>query len=250
MKKKLLTAAILTVAAIALVVATVLTTIAYLTASAAVSNTFTVGNVMIQMYESKVDSDGNAITDDPNVNGAMKDSDGNNYHLLPGKTYVKDPTIYVDAGSDASYLFVKIRNNISSIELGNYIHTGATQPIADPNRPTIAAQMTANGWVLLGTTSTGDVYVFSDTTTKKAKAVGGTGAMQTVPVFEEFTVDEHADVSLYGGAKVTLTAFAIQTAGFVDNTETTDKDEAVLAAWAAIVETYPYESGALTIESN
>ena len=58
MKKKLLTAMILTLAAVALVVATVFTTIAYLTASSAVSNTFTVGNVAITMFETKVDENG------------------------------------------------------------------------------------------------------------------------------------------------------------------------------------------------
>ena len=55
MKKKLITAALLTVAAITLVVATVFTTLAFLADSSAVSNTFTVGNVGIDMKESPVD---------------------------------------------------------------------------------------------------------------------------------------------------------------------------------------------------
>ena len=45
MKKKLITATLLTLTAIVLVVATVFTTIAYLTSSSAVTNTFTVGKV-------------------------------------------------------------------------------------------------------------------------------------------------------------------------------------------------------------
>ncbi|MBQ8742445.1 MAG: hypothetical protein IJZ03_03675 [Clostridia bacterium] len=241
MKKKLLTAAILTVAAIALVVVTVLTTIAYLTSSSAVSNTFTVGNVGIKMYESNVDDNGKKIAD-TDLHGTMKDSDGNNYHLMPGKTYDKDPTIYVDASSDSSYLFVKVRNNISSIEYGNFVHADNTVSAQDSTKPTIEKQMIANGWVKYLETATGTVYLYTDGN-GKALPVGGTNTDMEIDVFSTFSIDEHADISLYGGAKVTLTAFAIQTAGFVDNTETA-ADEAVDAAWAAIVETYPYEGGA------
>ena len=266
-KKRLLTAAALTLAAVVLVVATVFTTVAYLTASSAVSNTFTVGKVFIAMYESKVDADGKKLADDANINGAKKDSDGNNYHLLPGATYDKDPTIYVDNTSDKSYLFVKIRNNIHSIEKGNFVHPGESTATLDPLKPTIREQMAAYGWQFYLTTATGDVFVYvgsvgtgeglqngtllKDDALKavqegkaKASPVGGNKLTQEFNLFDTFTIDEHADVSVYGGAKVTLTAFAIQTAGFTDNPETTDKDEALDAAWAAIVETYPYEDGA------
>ena len=59
-----------------------------------------------------------------------------------------------------------------------------------------------------------------------------------IDVFEYFVVDEHADeqISLYGGAKVTLTAFAIQAT--FDNTTV-----GIEQAWNAIVATYPYEDG-------
>ena len=269
MKKKLLTAMILTLAAVALVVATVFTTIAYLTASSAVSNTFTVGNVMIAMYESKVSEDGYKVPD-TDLHGSMKDSDGNNYHLLPGKDYDKDPTIYIDKSSDKSYLFVKVRNNIASIEKGNYIHKDGTGPVSDPENPTIAEQMAAYGWQFYLATATGDVYIYTGNTdntqavdgvtngkTLKGDAlqkvlerraapavVGGVNSEQVFNLFDTFCIDEHADVSVFGGAKVTLTGFAIQVAGFVDDENTTDKNEALDAAWAAIVATYPYEDGA------
>ena len=266
-KKRLLTAAALTLAAVVLVVATVFTTVAYLTASSAVSNTFTVGNVMIAMYESKVNADGEAQSNDPNINGTMKDSDGNNYHLLPGATYDKDPTVYIDKGSDKSYVFVKLRNNIAPIEYGNFVHTNGdgttSQNTPDADKPSISEQMAAYGWMFYLSTPTGDVYVYAgtlentkltDTALEAVKnktavptVVGGTGNEQAFNLFDTFTIDEHADVSLYGGAKVTLTAFAIQTKGFTDNPETT-ANEALDAAWAAIVETYPYENGA-TVEN-
>ena len=270
-KKRLLTAAALTLAAVALVVATVFTTVAYLTASSAVSNTFTVGNVYVAMYESKVDADGKKLA--AYLNGAKKDSDGNNYHLLPGTTYDKDPTVYIDANSDKSYIFVKLRNNISPIEYGNFVHSDSTTPIntPDPAKPTIADQMAAYGWKFYIATPTGDVYVYvgntanakdgvmngnkiTDTATlaqikdktvvPTPSAVGSTNTEEVYNLFDTFTIDEHADVSIYGGAKVTLTAFAIQVSGFTDDASTPNKNEALDAAWAAIVETYPYENGA------
>ena len=245
MKKKLLTAAVLTIAAIALVVATVFTTVAYLTSSSAVTNTFTVGNVGIELYESPVDTDGKK---DPAVTG-KKTSNGNNYHLLPGKTYDKDPTVYINSGSDTSYLFVKVRNTIVDIEQGNFVHTGGVTNVND-EKPTIHRQMLSLGWVLLGPTSTGDVYVYAPQHKTNADSwgspVGGTTNIDQVDVFHTFTVDEHADVSLYGGAKVNITAFAIQTAGFAGDV---GSKTAVTAAWNAIVETYPYESGAINSDT-
>ena len=126
MKKKLLTASLLTLCAIALVVGSVLTTIALLTASSGVSNVFTVGKISIAMWESKVNSDGKLVDASGNLivdaNGNLLEGktpvkvDTNSYHLVPGKTYVKDPTIYIQSGVldanviDNMYLFVKSSN--------------------------------------------------------------------------------------------------------------------------------------------
>ena len=107
MKKKLLTAVVLTLCAVALVAGSVFATIAFLADFSAVSNTFTVGSVGIDMKETKVDENGIAI------DGAAK-VDGNSYHLVPNKTYKKDPTIYIDKtdAKDKMYLFVKSSNQI------------------------------------------------------------------------------------------------------------------------------------------
>lgn len=240
MKKKLFIAGILMMTAIALVAATVFVTVAYLTSSAAVTNTFTVGNVGIKMYESAVKVDGvypnDVYPDDPTIHGDMKDATGNNYHLLPGKTYTKDPTIYVDASSDKSILFVKIRNTIREIEYGNFKHADGTSSVADSAKPTIREQMEERGWVWFKETPTGTVYVYGTKTTTEGNEVttatpviGG----QSIDVFKSFSIDEHAEnLAVYGGAKVNITAFAIQVdGGFTSAHE----------AWAAIEATYPYE---------
>ena len=277
MKKKLLKALSLVMAAVALVAITIAGTAAYFTSSSAVTNTFTIGKVGIHLFESPV-VNGKIDPSAQLVNG-MKTSNGNNYHLQPGGNYDKDPTIYVDAASDASFLFVKARNQIATIE-------------AESDHGLMREQMLKNGFVLFETTPTGNVYVFAGTITGNknvplnlensdaakyeanfekdtlgnyvkdsneqrklvpikgsSTAVGGTGAMQTIDLFSEFSVINNEDGTIqfevYGGAKVTLTAFAIQTTGFVDDSDLSleGAKTAEQKAWDAIVATYPYESG-------
>lgn len=83
--------------ALLLVAASVFGTMAYLTSTDTVTNTFTVGKVKITLDEAKVDADGKPVTPAERVKG-------NSYKLLPGHTYTKDPTVTVEAGSEASYV--------------------------------------------------------------------------------------------------------------------------------------------------
>lgn len=102
-------ALLLTVCAVLLVAATVFTTVAYLKSTDAVTNTFTVGKVAITLDEAKVDSNGKAVEPAERVKA-------NEYHLLPGHTYTKDPTVTVKKGSDESYVRMKVTfNNASQI---------------------------------------------------------------------------------------------------------------------------------------
>lgn len=83
--------------ALLLVAASVFGTMAYLTSTDTVTNTFTVGKVAIKLDEAKVDADGKPVTPAERVKE-------NSYKLLPGHTYTKDPTVTVEAGSEASYV--------------------------------------------------------------------------------------------------------------------------------------------------
>ncbi len=244
MKRKFLLAAVITVAAITLVVATVLTTMAYLTASTAVSNTFTVGKVSIEMYESPVDANGKKTP------GEKKTSLGNNYHLVPGKSYDKDPSVYVLPNSEPCYLFIKIRNQISSIEESH---------IAE--NPTMEAQMTAKGWTKIGTTASGNIYAYEGGT---PVADDGIVASQIVPsstqtleypVFDKFTVEHDIstdDLVKVAGSKVTLTAYAIQTDGFTTKDESDNEqiglNNDVIDAWNSICDTITYETAYLNYD--
>ncbi len=208
MKSNLTKGLLLTAAAVALVCVTVLSTVAFLSESAAVSNTFTVGNVSIEMFESPVNDDGLI---DPALKDAFqkaegytkKTSDGNSYHLVPGKTFDKDPSVYVKANSEDCYIFIKARNQI--------------RPIEDPTETTMRDQLIANNWVEIYRISADEsIYVYKGTTAldTNAKQVAGVVSKQAterkIDLFKTFTVAEQADISKLGGAKVTITAFAIQ----------------------------------------
>ena len=102
-------ALLLTLCAVLLVAASVLGTMAYLTSTDSVENTFTVGKVKINLDEAKVDADGKADTTADRVKA-------NEYKLMPGHTYTKDPTVTVEKGSESSYVRMKVTfNNATEI---------------------------------------------------------------------------------------------------------------------------------------
>lgn len=110
MKAKTKTKALLmSLCAVLLVAASVLGTMAYLTDSKEVNNTFTVGNVSIKLDEAKVDENGTQVVDkDGNPVARVT---RNAYKLLPGHTYVKDPTVTVLTPSVESYVRMKVTFN-------------------------------------------------------------------------------------------------------------------------------------------
>lgn len=98
-------ALLLTLCAVLLVTASVLGTMAYLTSTDSVENTFTIGSVSIRLDEAKVNKDGTYVS------GHDTRVDANEYHLLPGHTYIKDPTVTVLKGSESSYIRMLVTIN-------------------------------------------------------------------------------------------------------------------------------------------
>lgn len=91
--------------------ATVMGTMAYLTDKTnEVKNTFTVGKVDIDLYETK---DGQHVM-------------ANEYQLIPGATYAKDPTVEVTVDSEDCYLFVKFEENNNASDYITYTSTLTT----------------------------------------------------------------------------------------------------------------------------
>lgn len=184
MKKKT-KALMLVLCAVLLVTASVLGTMAYLTSTDKVVNTFTVGKVAITLDEAQVKEDGTPVA------GAARVKE-NAYHLLPGHTYTKDPTVHVQANSENSFIFVKVENGIARYEAGT----------------TIAAQIAANGWTPLE----GVANVYYKAYTKRAESTD-------LPVFGNFTIADNANAAdswnnFSAETKVTVTAYAVQQDGF------------------------------------
>ena len=75
-------------------------TIAWLTATTnTVTNTFTVGNISIELWEHQL------VADTKKVNST--EVNANSYQLTPGTAYEKDPFVTVNANSEKCYLFVE-----------------------------------------------------------------------------------------------------------------------------------------------
>ena len=170
--------------AILLVCISVGATVAYLTDMEQVVNTFTVGKVAITLDEAKVTEYGVAVEGVARV-------EANTYKLIPGHEYKKDPTVHFEAGSEASYLFVKVEDGIANIEAAT----------------TIADQITAKGWAAL--TGVDGVYY------KSVDANTTSDAIDYV-VFENFTLTDTANVSAYENATIKVTAYAVQSDGFTE----------------------------------
>lgn len=202
-QNKLRKALLLVCSAMLLVSITVVGTVAYLTAQTeTVINAFTVGNVSFAdaaLDEAKV-------TEYGVIDGTTRVT-ANTYKLIPGHTYVKDPTVHMSDNTEDAWLFVKVTNDIIGIEKDVVITTTTTNEDGTTTETTveygtIADQMTANGWALVeGTTN---VYAYKETVS----------AGDDIVVFEYFALENEADVSTYASKTITVEAYAVQADGF------------------------------------
>ena len=190
-------ALLLMLCAVLLVAASVLGTMAYLTSTDHVTNTFSVGEVTLGgagqygLDEAKVDVYGDSIDGVARVQG-------NEYKLLPGHNYTKDPTVHVDNDSEASYIFVEVKNGIAEIEA----------PSVEGGYQNIAAQILANGWKLLE----GNVYY-----KEWAAAENATADYADLIVFNEFEINGNVDaarLATFKDAEIVINAYAVQQDGF------------------------------------
>lgn len=97
--------------AMAFVTMSILGAVAYLQDSTAVKNTFTVGEVDIRLDEAIVDNGGVPVGDMDQDGVQDRTETGNTYHLIPGKSYTKDPTMTIEEGSEESYVRLLVTVN-------------------------------------------------------------------------------------------------------------------------------------------
>lgn len=166
MKKTLIVVAF----ALLLVCCVVSTTLAYLVAQTpSVENTFVIGNINIKLGETV----------------------GNEFKLIPGSTYTKDPTVEVLPNSESCYLFVKVERTTN---FNNYI----------------TCNIDGGNWSLLNTTGTYAVY-YREIGAVDAKNGVKYNVIDGNTVTVKSTVTK-ADIDALGGSnpKITFTAYAVQ----------------------------------------
>lgn len=166
------------------------TTLAYFTDTAKVTNTFTVGNVEITMdeawvnaYGEKLDEDGEVWEEGANLAGRVT---ANNYKLIPGRSYTKDPTIHVDADSEDCYLFVTIDNGISGV----------------------IEALDLDGWTYV---AKGNYYYYGE---GKGTVMSKNGEAVVFSGFTVLTTVDADGLKAVNGEQIVVNAYAVQADGF------------------------------------
>lgn len=198
--------------ALLLVAASVFGTMAYLTSTDEVKNTFTVGKVNIKLDEAQVNADGTPVANAERVKA-------NEYKLLPGHTYNKDPMVTVLSGSESSYVKMTVTFSKANELDAIFAPNGA-------NLTSIFNGYSAANWIAKGNTKDATANTRTYEFWYK-EAVGAPNAdvaldalFDSITVPGAITAEQLATIE---GMTITVKAYAIQAEGFADAT----------AAWAA-----------------
>jgi predicted ribosomally synthesized peptide with SipW-like signal peptide len=201
--------------AVLLVVGSVMGTLAYLTDRQAVVNTFTVGNVDITVDEAPVTPDGEVIPGEDRV-------EGNDYHLIPGQTYTKDPTMTVKKGSEESYVRMMVTINCISQLRGIFGDGFLPHEYIDGKD--------SNIWVYNSTVENGDNTVtYEFRYYKTVDAFEATEDIVLEPLFTSFTIPGE----LTGEQLATIADLEIRVEGHAIQTASFDSADAAWTAFGA-----------------
>lgn len=190
--------------AVALITVSVLGTLAYLTSQDVVVNTFTLGKVNITLDETAVNTEGTPIANADRVKE-------NKYHLVPGNTYVKDPTMTVVKGSEESYVRMLLTINCSK----EFDDIFAPEVV---DLTSIFNGYDANNWIYAETTRNETAntvtYEFRYKETVKPSVDND---IVLEPLFDSITVPgefDSDDMASISNLKITVVGHAIQKLGF------------------------------------
>ena len=209
--KKVSKALLLILCAVMLIAASVLGTMAYLTSSDEVVNTFTYGKVNIKLDEAVVDEYGK-----PDENNRTEKStyNINQYKLIPNCTYTKDPTVTVVGDSEECYIRILVQ--VSDVEKLETAFPKDKYP-SYWNGNIFLLQSLVNWdssiWNCVEATAEGR-YVFDY---KSTVSTVDAADKKLEPLFTTLTVPgimTNSEVAALDQVKVTITAYAVQKAGF------------------------------------
>ena len=159
---------VLALAVMLIVGATIGGTVAWLTAQTpSVTNTFTVGDINIELTE----------------------SENLNLKMVPGNTITKDPKVTVKAGSEACWLFVKVEESANLKDFITYTVDSGWTPltgVAGVYYREVAATAADSFDVLTGN----QVSVKTDVTKQMMNALKAEGATQPTLTFTAYAVQK------------------------------------------------------------
>lgn len=198
--------------AVLLVAASVMGTLAFLTSTDTVTNTFTVGKVAIKLDEAKANTDGSLVADAVRVKA-------NNYKLLPGHTYNKDPMVTVLKGSEPSYIKMTVTfSNANELD-AIFAPTGA-------DLTSIFNGYDAANWIAKGNTkdATANTRTYEFWYKEPVGAPDGDVALDAL--FDSITVPgkiTQEQLATIEGMTITVNAYAIQADGSTDAADAWNK---------------------------
>jgi predicted ribosomally synthesized peptide with SipW-like signal peptide len=208
--KKIKSALITAIALILTCVISIAATYAYLyDKSETVVNAFSVGSVQISLDEAKVNEYGQPVDENGNEVD-LKDAPrvtNNEYLLIPGRQYTKDPTIYVEGGSKDCLVFVLMYIPQSIQDVINY------------EQDVKINQIEKNNWTAsyTGGCIPNDVENANDYELFVYNGVVPASEEDTkLPFFSTFKVDESVpknQIAQVNLDEIRITAFAIQNEG-------------------------------------
>lgn len=261
-KKRKLHVLTLILASVLIVGGVVSGTVAWLIADTKpVVNTFSYGDIDLILEETKTDEDGNPVDEKGNPivdndgdgvpeNTPAKTTEGNEYAMIPGEEYLKDPTVTVCKGNEACWLFVQLDEIDGSITNadGSVTSTGAFRDYLD--------YTIGDGWTQLYKDGAfgkddqrveGVYYRFVGEDTDDTEVAYPVLRNNKIIVKGEVTkdmlnvLDDNGRAEKVTYPSLSITAYAVQYSGFeaeVTEGATSATDEqvntAVLRAWTAV----------------
>ena len=203
-KRGVATKALVVVLAVMMIVgATIGGTIAWLMDTTdTVTNTFTVGDINISLWENDYVSETNTLDTDKKV------TEESEYKIVPGASSPKNPTLTIDKGSEKCWVYVTIENNLVL-----------------ENKTVAAVDIDMSKWTQI------DQTVGNKTLYRYNSEVDASAAAVDVDVFEKVSYDgaaiTKANIGSLKDKTIVINGYAHQSA----NT-TRDVADAAATAWA------------------
>ena len=195
--------------AVMLVSLSVGATLAYLTSTTKeVVNTFTVGKVAITLDEADVDENGDYVysTDEDGEEYVARVTK-NEYHLMPGQKYIKDPTIHIDGNSEEAYLRIVVTVT-NSANTDAFFKKYAMTDVLDGIATTLSSWNVVSNTLDTETDTRTYVMDYKETID---------GETDDIVLFSKIVIPgevTNAELLLMEGTDLSIIAYAIQAEGF------------------------------------